>query len=388
MSKNPTPEPKEQKSPRWRLEPTPIGGRPAVLEKKHVPDYPTRRQPAASTPRRWSYEALRHAHISTPVTGDLRTLDLTRIGSVYLPCVIPRYGEGELQIAGPSPFDLAEWLYGPVARFSWFADRYPARARKVCRLFVAFIDFDARRREWMQPHLSGATADRVARRRRRQIALEGHRAERRLRAAAAYGLRTRLGTHLAAANEGAWLHLHVRLSKLPDGIRVCEQCALVFEGTRRGRRCPGCRQSSVRIALHPEYAGGQHVEVAVRPAPDNPDRFATLYRLQCAHCGVETVRESSTARFCRNCGDGAGRVRRHRKSSTRVGSRRHCFIHADGAPEFAVSGVPGHPDPLYSVDGVIQTTDLEAAHFLDQLPTVRRAPAHDGDTPGNALTPG
>lgn len=314
--------------------------------------------------RRWSYRALREADLSLPVRHDYRTLDPTRIGTVALPWESPEHGPGSIWIVGPSRGDLGRWAYGIGATFASFHDRYPDRARKIVGVHAAFVLLDEARDAAAAPET--AQAVRAAARAREARALDL------LRQFAELGLRRRIGERLEI-EENVWIHLAARGLAI-EGLRVCEQCALVFEAPR-ANRCAPCRRNPVRIRLDPASRGGRHVDFRVG------DRFAggefdrtVHYTGRCAACERTFETTSSRTRLCRNCGGRSGRVRRHRGSESVTGRQSFRYRHTDGAEVFSVSMTDreGRAIMLESIDGVIVTPDGEIARMLDENHSLQR----------------
>lgn len=329
----------------------------------------------ATQPRLWSYEALRQSQVWVPVRNDHRD-DLTRIGSIALPYWSPEHGDGFVSIQAPGRREISRWLYGVLAISSGYLDRYPERARKVDRVYASFISLDRARREFLRPEppIADATAaHRRARLRRQRANRDLRRARRRLQSFLQLGLAAREGT-LLQAEESVWIHLVARDLEAP-GLRVCEQCALVFPAPR-AERCDDCRRSPVRINVRPTLFGGWHVAYRVghRWAADRFDR-TVYYTGRCTSCNEFFESADSRQRLCRNCGIGSGRVRRHRGSISRRGRRRYRYVNAGEAPLVAVSaarGPNGRAIELQAVDGVVETDDAEVARVLDENTSIRR----------------
>jgi hypothetical protein len=343
----------------------------------HAAEYVTDSERMSTGPRLWSYEALRRAQPLVPLREDRRTEDHSRIGGVWLEHYSPHHGPGFVLIQGPDRREIGRWLYGLAASFDSYRDRYPYRARKIERIFESFVDFDAAGREWRCQAVIRARAASPAARlvaRKTQNAAQARRklALRRLRAFLVLGLERREGERLAS-EERVWLHLWVRDVRHPK-LKVCEQCSLVFAAPR-ARLCRDCQRARVRITLYPVERGGWHLayHVGDRWAGTAFDR-TVHYTTVCRECDNAFNTTSPLRRLCRNCGGPSGRVRRHRRSSSRTGRQRFRYIAASGEELSAVSmnGVDGHTIHLSAVDGVVQTDDAEVATLLDANSTLKR----------------
>ena len=325
-------------------------------------------------PRLWSYDALRqHAQVWRPCHED-RSLDRSRIGSVALPHFLAEHGLGEIHISGPDSREIAKWLYGIPASASHYLPHNPAHARKVERVFTSFVDLDEAKRDWRRAarayrQLRQAEASRLRRQRQRRAEATIAAARRRLSAFLSYGLERREGERLAG--DTVWIHCLAREIHHRD-LRVCEQCGLVFRAPR-ARRCGDCRKHPLRISLRPVCVGGWHTGFRVG------SRFFTgeferdvFYSARCQDCGNGFESTDPRQSLCRNCGSGAGRVRRRRGSESRTGRQRFRFVHAEGAHDFSVGfgTTSGESVNLVAEGGAVETDDAEIARALAQVGTL------------------
>jgi hypothetical protein len=331
-------------------------------------DYPALQGDSATPVRLWSHESLRRAQILIPLTSG-RIVDPERIGSVFLPHYSPEHGWGHVQLIGPQHREIGVWMYGIAATFADYDRRHPGHAEQIELAHRSFVVLDAARRGWRH----NAASDSQHRRRRKSLVRRRVAAQERLAALLAGGLERSEGRRLGQTDERVWLHFTVRGFKHPR-LRVCEQCAMVFAGRRHARLCDVCRRHRVRLSLRPVESGGWHLAFRVG---DRRGEFSTTvhYTAVCRSCETPFDTTHPQRRLCRNCGEGSGRVRRHRRSSSRTGRQRFRYIHPDGAQEFSVSTntLSGSMIALSSVDGVIETDDAEVAWYLDSLGTLRRA---------------
>jgi hypothetical protein len=287
-----------------------------------------------------------------------------------------------MHIQGPDRLELGKWLYGTPASFSHYLQRHRHHARKIERVFASFVGLDEARRDWLRAasayrHLRPAAAARL--RRQRQHRAEGlmASARERLTAFLIYGLECREGEHLTG--DTVWVHCVAR--NIDHGVlRVCEQCGLVFRAPR-AKRCGYCRKHPLRISLRPAYAGGWHTgfRVGSRFAGDDLER-EVFYSARCQDCGRGFVSTDPRQSLCRNCGSGAGRVRRQRGSQSRTGRQRFRFLHAEGAQHFSVSFAieSGETINLVASGGAIETDDAEIARTLAQMGTLTPHPSDRG----------
>lgn len=306
------------------------------------------------------------------------SLDRSRIGSVALPHLLAEHGLGEVHIRGPDLRELATWLYGIAAGFSHYLPRHPGHAQKVERVFGSFVEFDEARREWRRAleafgHLRSAEAARLRRQRQHQAEATMASARRRLSAFLRHGLERREGERLAG--DTVWIHCLARGMHNCDP-RVCEQCGLVFRAPR-ARRCDYCQRHPLRISLRPAFAGGWHTGFRIG------SRFFTgelerdvFYSARCQDCGNGFESSDPRRSLCRNCGSGAGRVRRGRGSASRTGRQRFRFVHTEAAHEFSVTFAKpsGESVSLVAEAGTIETNDAEVARVLAKMGTVRPHP--------------
>ena len=342
---------------------------------EHAFDYPPSTDVLATPPRYWSYDALRHVRRWVPVDERGRE-DLSRIGAIDFPHYHAEHGLGWLSIHGPTLRGLGRWLYGLPGSFDSYRDRFPACTRKIDRVFEAFIEFDSQGRAWrhaaLLPDDASPAQRRHARRRRREATTRIEVAKRRLQAALDYGLTWRVGERLEDA-DSTWLHFAARDFATP-GVRVCEQCSVVFRARADARRCRRCRRRPVRISLRPLVDGGWHAgyRVGSRWATDEFDSTVT-YLTVCRECGKRFETTRGDRRLCRNCGSPDGRVRRARGSRTRLARRVHRFVAASGEQLNSISANTANGEiRLEALDGVIATRDTEVARILEAMGTLRR----------------
>jgi hypothetical protein len=343
---------------------------------EHGINYPTLQRECSTSPRVWSYEALRLASLGVPLqeTGAPHG---SRIGTVLLPHYSPEHGHGMLGLRGPSARDLGRWLHGLPAVFGSFDEHHPVEAVEIQRCFQAFAGFDAAKRRWWRAALAASKSGRPGHQRKAHAARHAaaqlrSTAGERLQAFLNAGLERREGERLND-DETVWVHLAAR-GLGHRRLRVCEQCSLVFEA-KRAMRCPDCRRRPVRITLHPAERGGWHVGYRVGTQWASDFDRTVCYVAICRSCGRRFETTQAERQLCRNCGGGSGRVRRRRNSPSRTGRQRFRFVHADGEPLVAVSttDAAGHAIHLQAIDGVVETDDAEIAHLLDRNHTLCRA---------------
>lgn len=264
-------------------------------------------------------------------------------------------------------------MYGLQGVSDRYLDAEPSRRPAVNRAFQAFVELDAQRRAWLS----------------REAASERRTAQQRLRherdlllALTRHGLERRIGERLVE-DENVWVHLAARLGVrrrtvvVVPGVRVCEQCGLVFRATR-AERCQECRRRPVRIRINPAHAGGWHIAYRVgdRFAGEDFDRVVH-YIGRCVECTALFEATDPRQHLCENCRRGSGRVRRSRGSASRTGRQRFRYVHAEGAEQFSLSMArpDGSAVSFEAVDGVIETDDAEVARQLNANFTVRRLDA-------------
>lgn len=326
--------------------------------------------------RLWSYALLKRSDVLVPV-NDSHEEDLTRIGSVWLEHYSPEHGGGHVMKAGPSEQAIARWLFGLLAIAPGYLDRHPLRTRKVTRVFESFIELDRiHRHSRRAARAAGApTAEQriAAMHNRKRLAADSRPHSRRLRAAMRYGLKRRVG-RLLEGDEDVWLAFAARGFKVP-GLRVCEQCSIVFPALR-AERCPSCRRSPVVPNLAPVEDGGWHLDFRVggRWSSGEFDRTIT-YTSICRECGRRFDTPHPGRQLCHNCGSGSGRVRRHRSSPSSTGRITFAYVSADGGPLLSagVTGPDGQGIVLFADEGVLRVTDREYVRQLDANPSLRRA---------------
>jgi hypothetical protein len=319
-------------------------------------------------PRIWSYDSLRYKELWIPVeSANPPREDRTRISTVALPYYSPEHGPGLITPRAPQRRDLGEWLYGLMARFDQYYEAHHEHQRKVDRVFESFVDFDAAPRDWKRA-VSAATKNGHAalhsQRLQHEAVARRRVAQHRLAAFNNVGLERREGERLHG-EENTWIHLIARGFSHP-GLRVCEQCALVFRA-QRARRCLTCRRSPVRIKLHPLKDGGWHVDYRVgnRWASETFER-SVYYTTVCRGCDARFETKRPDGKYCRNCRGNSGRSRRHRGGS-RTGRQRFRFRHAEGITDWSISfnTLNGQAVHLEAIDGVIETDDAEIAKALE-----------------------
>ena len=278
-------------------------------------------------------------------------------------------------MSGPAKQAIARWLYGVLAISPRYLDARPAQARKVERVFESFIEADRLQRRWLEAALRpSATSERriAAMRERKQLAnaLECHR--RRLRFALRLGLERRVGS-LLEGEENTWLAFAARRYKAP-GLRVCEQCSIVFRADR-AKRCSACRRSPVVPKLHPVATGGWHLDFRIggRWSSGEFERVVTYIAI-CRECDRRFDTAHPSRRLCRNCGSASGRVRRHRGSRLTTGRAAFAYVSVSREPllSVGVTGPRGQAIVLHAENGIVRVTDREYARQLDATHSLRR----------------
>jgi hypothetical protein len=203
------------------------------------------------------------------------------------------------------------------------------------------------------------------------------------------GLERRIGD-LLEGEERVWIALAARGYRTP-GLRVCEQCSVVFETTRRARRCRACHRSPVVPKLYPVASGGWHLDFRVggRWSSGVFERMVTYIAI-CRECGRQFDTTHPRRRLCLNCGSASGRVRRHRGSPSATGRTTFAYVSTNGQPllSVGVAGTQGEGIVLYADNGVVRVTDLEYARQLDANPSVRRLGQGYRGSPSYPLPPG
>jgi hypothetical protein len=86
------------------------------------------------------------------------------------------------------------------------------------------------------------------------------------------GLALRVGGYVRGADELVLVHLRANAAEC-RGLRVCEECLLVFEASR-ALRCPGCRKNPPTVTIEP-----WHTEVSVGdPATGSITHHSVVHR--------------------------------------------------------------------------------------------------------------
>jgi len=236
---------------------------------------------------------------------------------------------GEISIAAPGLSDLAVWVWelhtGPAEQDVSAA--LPAdRRHALASLRRALAELPRSDRLAELPTLSAAQ--------RRAFARRAQQARRTLQKALDRGLERRLGQHLTPTEEKVYLHLAGRDLDAP-GVRVCEDCLLVFEALS-AKRCPRCRHSPARAKPKPwhtaVYLGDRspahQTKMSVLPtaagaalAISITRRRGTstpLYECPCRSCG-EPIRAADASQiYCADCSMPAARTARSRKRNSRM----------------------------------------------------------------------
>jgi Zn finger protein HypA/HybF involved in hydrogenase expression len=330
--------------------------------------------PVSIPPRLWSHELLKHAKVLVPIDLEGR-LDRTRIGAIEIRHYSLEHGPGCVHKRGPSERDIARWLFGLGVIAPGYFDRYPDRAAEARRIFESFVRADE-----SVASTPGSSAAAIRRRKQRAEEARNHQAV--LRSVLQMGLERRLDT-LLEGEEDTWIAFAARGYATP-GLRVCEQCSLVFKGRSRTKRCPSCNRAPVTPTVRPAAEGGWHLDVRVGGywADDVFDRTVT-YTGICQHCSRRFSTNDPRGRYCENCKSPSGRQRRRRASRSTTGQAAASYVSAEGSGPLLSVGVAG-PDGnginLEAVNGVVTVTDLEYVRQLDTNPAVRQVdatPAHE-----------
>jgi hypothetical protein len=220
-----------------------------------------------------------------------------------------------------------------------------------------------------------ATSERRIRaiRKRRHLANALDRHHRRLRFALRQGLERRVGS-LLEGEEDIWLAFAARKYTAP-GLRVCEQCSIVFRASR-AKRCDPCRRSPVVPKLFPVATDGWHLDFRIggRWSSGEFERVITYITI-CRECERHFDTTQPRRRLCHNCGSTSGRVRRHRGSRHTTGRTSFAYASTSSQPllSVGVTGPQGQGIVLYAENGVVRVTDREYARQLDALQGLRRA---------------
>jgi hypothetical protein len=320
--------------------------------------------------RSWSYALLDRADVRVPVYEEGDRVDLSRIGPAAIEHYSPEHGSGWLHKSGPSQRDLARWLFGLLVIAPGHFDRHPEHAVEARALFRSFVLADDLPRR--SQRIRGQTATAI--RRRKDLAHQTRKHREHLQEALRVGLERRLGSMLGG-DENTWIAFAAREIAVP-GIRVCEQCSLVFQGRRTARRCRDCNRAPLAPKVRPAELGGWHVDVRVGGAWFTGEFERTItYSAICQGCGRRFSDDDARSRNCENCRSDAGRKRRQRESEATTGRRELAYVSAlDGGPlqSVGVTGPDGQTINLAAVDGVVRTTDLEFARHLDANHNLRR----------------
>jgi hypothetical protein len=341
---------------------------------EHAGDYRAEAAVVATQPLIWSYDAFQHVQWGFPCHND-GTRDRSRMASAALPHYSLEYGWGVVQIQSLRAEDVARWLFGPAALVSQGFSGRPERVERVDSLLQAFADYDYRRVDARQTMQARSHVGRMSGiQRRRLIAKRSRDAIEQLRAFGIEGLERRRGS-LLGSTERVWIHVAARGLDAP-GLRVCEQCALVFQAPR-ARRCPECRRRPLRIPVRPLVRGGHHHDVRVGPRWGSGDFDRTVtYFGRCVECTAGFASNDVRTRLCANCASPAGRLRRHRSSQERLGQATYRYAHAEGEPLISTGVIGPHGEQLLleAVDGIVETRDLEIVKLLDANPSLARIP--------------
>lgn len=323
----------------------------------------------ASRPRLWSHGLLRAPTMWRPCHED-RSWDDSRANSFELPHFDLVHGPGWLHLHAPDSRELGQWHYGLKGTFRTFYERHPDAAAQASMLHRTLVGLDGSRRA-LASNIAGG-------RRLRPREVAGFReleraASEKLTTFLVEGLEWREGELLRGDEERVWMHLRARGIALAEHT-VCEQCGIVFTGTSRARFCSHCRRHRVRFSTRPVYSGGWHTDVRVGGRWATGERDLIVhYSGRCTDCGAAFQATDPKQHLCRNCGGGAGRVRRRRGSESRTGRQRFRYQHVEGAEDFSLSF--GYGDDtvfLQTSNGVVETDDAEIAYLLDQNHSVRR----------------
>ena len=332
--------------------------------------------PISIPPRLWSYALLKDGvDVLVPVDAD-GNVELDRIGPLAIRHYSPEHGLGFIRKRSPTEQDIARWLFGINVIAPGWSDRQPHRAAKAHRVFQSFVMADELPRQ-ARAEVPSKGAEAVRQRKLRDREVRRHRA--RLQIALRTGLQRRLDT-LLEGQEDMWLAFAARGYKVP-GLRVCEQCSLVFKGRTTTRRCPACNRSPVAPKVRPVAEGGWHLDMRVGGYWSTGEFERTItYTALCQHCTRQFTTTDPRGRHCENCRSDSGRQRRHRQSRSSTGRTTFSYISAEGGPLLSagVTGPDGQGLQLEAVDGVVHTTDLEYARQLDANPVLRRIDGSHG----------
>jgi hypothetical protein len=303
--------------------------------------------------------------------------DRTRPHTVQLASFHPEHGK----CWGGSPLraeSFARWIFGIPGSFSFMATADPERQRDrdeqaamACAVHSQLAEFDWLGLDFILWPNSGTVSTRRLRASRR--------AE--LKAKLASVMREGLAPQIGQVVP----HLDVYLAFVArrievSGLRACESCQLVFE-TRPGRpakQCRVCRRHPPRYHYYAVADGGWHVHARLGPPPHHylngqPGQpRGAIYVAICSACGARFGSGTASRRLCRNCGGGAGRVRR-RRGGSRLGRQVFRFVGDGPAVSVGVMLGDGSQGTIASNDaGVIETADAEIAAQLETNSGLRR----------------
>lgn len=291
---------------------------------------------------------------------------LERPWTLYLPTFNAEFGEGLREVRAPKVEDLARWVsrsYIPLSaqrRSERFA-RDAELQQRTSSLGNALCRFDTLRTELRRPSVRRAPLE---------AQLEARRAV--LSCHLKHGLSLRVGREVEWREQLVYLHLVARRAEA-DGLRLCEQCGVVFAGRAHAVRCPasflwqgnvfearGCQKRPARIPLRPVVEGGHHLSYWIgrdlKPG----------YTARCTDCGRGFDSSSAVQQLCRNCGGTSGRVRRLRGGSA-LGRQRFRYVSAEGTLQGPLEVIVGRERvPLEVTGGVVETADAEIARALDK----------------------
>lgn len=337
-------------------------------------------RPVASEPRGWSYARLAMApaqldELACPAWSYTVRVEEWADEEEWFPLRwSANYGE-PLHYEGVNRLTrraLGDWL--GVSPFK--SDREP-EPESVARLRAAFAAFDGP----AFPAPAGASA--LQAERWRELRAEGREPARAvLTAAMREGLERVMRplpfgqapygrpvqSHLRGGSMVVFCNLLARGIETPAGLRVCEQCEVVFRAkTRRACRCGECRAAPARVTLkpwHDDFRVGPRASVLLG-APGRADLMRTVtYFGKCKHCGHRYATSHPMRQTCANCGgsrpSSTARARAARGLS-RTGRQLFAFAYAPGRP--VLSGAAG----IETEDGVVRTDDAEVAAELRRL---------------------
>lgn len=267
---------------------------------------------------------------------------------------------------------LGDWLGVRVSPFE--SDPGP-EPEPVARLRADFVALDAaafpappgasdRQTEWRHRQGEGLKAARAALTAAMRERLE--RAMRPLpRGQAPYGRPVQ--SHLRGGSMVVFCNLLARGIETPAGLRVCEQCEVVFRAkTRRACRCEECRAAPARVTLkpwHDDFRVGPRASVLLG-TPGRADLMRTVYYFgKCKNrkCGRRYATRHPMRQTCANCGGSNAAYVRRSLGLSLTGRQLFAFASAPGRP--VLSGAGG----IETGDGVVRTDDAEVAAELRRL---------------------